>query len=167
MSRLLPTPRRIQPLIASRLIPSPRRCTSTLRPRFASDTDEATVTPALTPLLATSGGRWTLASEGRALERSFRFKTFAKTWDFMTAVALQCKVENHHPEWSNAYNTAFIRWTTHDPRGLSAKDVGLAAACDAMAKAFGELELEPASCTARDLADEAAATAGDCCTPKN
>ncbi|POR38824.1 Pterin-4-alpha-carbinolamine dehydratase [Tolypocladium paradoxum] len=137
-----------------------------MQPRFSSGTDEATVTPALAPLLSTTGGRWTLASEGQALERSFKFKTFAKTWDFMTAVSLQCKVKNHHPEWSNVYNTTFIRWTTHNPRGLSDKDVSMAAACDAIAQDFGELEPEPASCTAKDLADTVAATAGGCCTPK-
>lgn len=49
-------------------------------PRFASGTDAAALTPAVTPLLSASGGRWTLAAEGEALERSFKFKTFAKTW---------------------------------------------------------------------------------------
>jgi 4a-hydroxytetrahydrobiopterin dehydratase len=34
----------------------------------------------LAPLLSTNGGRWALANGGEALERSFRFKTFAKTW---------------------------------------------------------------------------------------
>lgn len=35
---------------------------------------------AVSPLLAANGGRWTLAAEGEALEREFKFKTFAKTW---------------------------------------------------------------------------------------
>ncbi|KND93114.1 Pterin-4-alpha-carbinolamine dehydratase [Tolypocladium ophioglossoides CBS 100239] len=159
MSRLLPRHHRKPP--------SSRRFASTVQPRFSSGTNEATVSRALAPLLSTSGGRWTLASDGRALERSFKFKTFAKTWDFMTAVSLQCKVKNHHPEWSNVYSTTSIRWTTHNPLGLSDKDVSMAAACDAIAKDFGELEPEPASCTARDLTDKAAAYAtGDSCTPK-
>jgi hypothetical protein len=49
-------------------------------PRFASGTDAEALTPTVTSLLSTSGGRWTLAAEGEALERSFKFKTFAKTW---------------------------------------------------------------------------------------
>ncbi|OIW32416.1 transcriptional coactivator/pterin dehydratase [Coniochaeta ligniaria NRRL 30616] len=122
----------------------------------------------LDPLLSTNGGRWALANEGEALERTFKFKTFAKTWDFMTAVSLQCKIKNHHPEWSNVFNTTFIRWTTHNPKGLSDKDVDLAATCDSLAKDFGEVE-EPAgaSCEMKGLADRVAASAGDCCTPKS
>ncbi|KAH8173138.1 pterin 4 alpha carbinolamine dehydratase domain-containing protein [Sarocladium implicatum] len=135
-------------------------------PRFASGTDAAALTPVVTPLLSTSGGRWTLAAEGEALERSFKFKTFAKTWDFMTAVSLQCKLKNHHPEWSNVYNTTFIRWTTHNPKGLTEKDVTLAALCDSIAKDFGELDPEPAACEIKNLADKAAEAGGDCCTPK-
>ncbi|KAG6039814.1 hypothetical protein E4U41_002060 [Claviceps citrina] len=139
-----------------------------MQPSFSSGTDEASTTAALTPLLAAAGGKWTLSSEGQALERSFRFKTFAKTWDFMTAVSLQCKLKNHHPEWSNVYNTTFIRWTSHNPRGLSDKDVTLAALCDGIAKDLGELDPEPvaASCEVRALADRAVATSGDCCPPK-
>jgi 4a-hydroxytetrahydrobiopterin dehydratase len=49
-------------------------------PRFAPGTDAAALTPTVTALLSSSGGRWTLTGEGEALERSFKFKTFAKTW---------------------------------------------------------------------------------------
>lgn len=91
------------------------------------------------------------------------------TQDFMTGVSLQCKIKNHHPEWSNVYNTTFIRWTTHNPAGLSEKDVVMAAACDTLAAELGELAPEPEadqSCSIKGLADQAAIAAGDCCTPK-
>ncbi|KAJ9138805.1 hypothetical protein NKR23_g8153 [Pleurostoma richardsiae] len=142
---------------------------STLQPRFSEGSDTESLSHALKPLLTSSGGRWSLTSNGQGLERPFKFKTFAKTWDFMTAVSLQCKIKNHHPEWSNVYNMTFIRWTTHNPEGLSAKDVDLAAVCDSLAKDFGETQetLETAqSCTLKTLADGTASTAGDCCTPK-
>ncbi|KAL6898322.1 transcriptional coactivator/pterin dehydratase [Trichoderma evansii] len=119
----------------------------------------------LEPLLVSNGGKWTLTSDGEALERSFKFKNFTKTWDFMTAVSLQCKIWNHHPEWSNVYSTTFIRWTTHVPKGLSDKDIGLATLCDALAKDFGELEPEPASCEMKNLADEVVKD-GNCCVKK-
>jgi len=85
----------------------------------------------------------------------------------MTAVSLQCKVKNHHPEWSNVFDTTFIRWTTHNPKGLSEKDVDLATTCDLLAKDFGEIE-QPAgeSCEMKGLADRVTSSAGDCCTPK-
>lgn len=108
--------------------------------------------------------------------------------DFMTAVALQCKLKNHHPEWSNVYNTTFIRWTTHNPGaglppGLTVKDTELAVLCDELGRAFGEVaeEAKPkedatpaeqasadnAACTLSSLANNAAGAAGgDCCTPR-
>ncbi|EFQ27675.1 pterin 4 alpha carbinolamine dehydratase [Colletotrichum graminicola M1.001] len=143
--------------------------------RFSQGSDEASLSATLETLLG--AGRWALVNDGEAVERSFKFKNFAKTWDFMTAVSLQCKIHNHHPEWSNVYNTTFIRWTTHNPKGLSGKDLKLAMICDALARDFGEVEVPPAagvegdgeatiSCGIRGLADKAAGTAGDCCTPK-
>ncbi|KAK5998412.1 Putative pterin-4-alpha-carbinolamine dehydratase [Cladobotryum mycophilum] len=86
--------------------------------------------------------------------------------DFMTAVSLQCKIKSHHPEWSNVYNTTFIRWTTHDPQGLSEQDVDLAIACDDLAKDFGELDPEPTNHTLKDLSEKAKIDSGDCCTLK-
>ncbi|EMT60301.1 Putative pterin-4-alpha-carbinolamine dehydratase [Fusarium odoratissimum] len=163
------------------------------QPQFSAGTDAASVTPAL-KALTSEGGRWTLTKDGAALERQFKFKTFSKTWDFMTGVSLQCKIKNHHPEWSNVnpssaytsiimqlttskvYNTTFVRWTTHNPAGLSDKDISMAAECDALAAQLGELPPEPIapvaaetedqSCAIRGLADRAAGAAGDCCTPK-
>ncbi|KAK9412776.1 putative Pterin 4 alpha carbinolamine dehydratase-domain-containing protein [Seiridium unicorne] len=159
------------------------------RPKFSAGSDESILSQKLQTLLAASDGdgnqivtgeagkekgRWTLIPSGEGMERSFKFKTFAKTWDFMTAVALQCKLKNHHPEWSNVYNTTFIRWTTHSPQGLSAQDVELASICDSLAKDFGEVSEETSgvsnnsnSCNmGQQLADTVASSAGDCCTPK-
>lgn len=62
------------------------------KPRFSPGTNEEASWAALEPLLSPDGngnvivgaaaaaGRWTLAKDGEALERTFRFKTFAKTW---------------------------------------------------------------------------------------
>ncbi|QUC22559.1 uncharacterized protein UV8b_06800 [Ustilaginoidea virens] len=144
----------------------PRRFSTNMQARYSPGTDEPAAASALAPLLAPSGGRWTLSSQGQALERSFKFKSFAKAWDFMTAVSLQSKVKNHHPEWANVYNTAFVRWTTHNPRGLSRDDIAMASICDSIARDFGELDPGPASCDIKTLADQVTVSAGDCCTPK-
>ncbi|PHH64821.1 hypothetical protein CDD81_3887 [Ophiocordyceps australis] len=135
-------------------------------PCFSPGSDDAALALALGPLVSPRG-HWELSPNGMALERSFKFKSFAKTWDFMTAVSLQCKVNNHHPEWSNVYNAVFVRWTTHHPRGLSSNDVVMAALCDSLARDFGELNVEPTDCKIRQLADQAHTSAGDCCTPKS
>jgi 4a-hydroxytetrahydrobiopterin dehydratase len=93
----------------------------------------------------------------------------------MNAVAEECKVKKHHPEWSNIYNTTFIRWTTHSPPGLSGKDIEMAQFCDEQAVIFGEVVPESHEAKAeegegqdagRDLADRVAVEGGDCCVPK-
>jgi len=168
---------------------------TTTQPNFSPGSDPSTLAATLAPLLIANGGRWTLTADGLALERSVKFKTFAKTWDFMTAVSLQCKLKNHHPEWSNVYNTTFIRWTTHHPKGLSAKDIELASICDSLAKDFGEVieEAPPAQQQQQQqqqqaegtttpsgdndgaacpmfmpgLANRAVGSAEDCCIPKS
>ncbi|KAI1277483.1 pterin 4 alpha carbinolamine dehydratase-domain-containing protein [Xylaria sp. FL0933] len=142
--------------------------------KFSAGADETSLTAALQELLdpAGKGGRWTLIANGQGLERGFRFKNFAKTWDFMTAVALQCKLKNHHPEWSNVYNTIHIRWTTHSPEGLSAKDLELAALCDSLARDFGEVVVANSNDdnngdSLKQVTDRVVRIAGDCCTPKS
>lgn len=50
------------------------------QPKFTAHSDPEALETFLSPLLVTNGGRWTLAMEGQALEREFKFKTFAKTW---------------------------------------------------------------------------------------
>ncbi|KAL2200483.1 pterin 4 alpha carbinolamine dehydratase-domain-containing protein [Corynascus similis CBS 632.67] len=141
-------------------------------PRLTADSDPEALETFLSPLLVGNGGRWVLTMDGQALEREFKFKTFAKTWDFMTAVSLQCKIKNHHPEWSNVFNTTFIRWTTHHPKGLSEKDIELATICDKLATDFGEVAVEThqqqgEACGLSGLANRAAGSAGDCCVPKS
>ena len=43
----------------------------------------------------------------------------------MTMVALKAEQMNHHPEWSNVYNSVSINLTTHDVGGLSELDINL------------------------------------------
>jgi 4a-hydroxytetrahydrobiopterin dehydratase len=45
----------------------------------------------------------------------------------MSSVALIAEHSNHHPEWSNVYDTVTIRLTTHDAGGLSELDFASAA----------------------------------------
>ena len=80
--------------------------------------------------LATKLPDWQL--EGEHLKRSFRFKDFNEAWGFMSRVALLAEAQDHHPEWFNVYNKVDIALTTHDASGLSARDVRLAKAIEAL-----------------------------------
>ena len=76
---------------------------------------------------------WSLVENGTAIEAEFSFKGFNAAFGFMTRVALAAERENHHPEWSNVYNSVTIRWTTHSLGGVSDLDLKLASACDRFA----------------------------------
>jgi 4a-hydroxytetrahydrobiopterin dehydratase len=75
---------------------------------------------------------WRLDTGRDALVRSFAFKDFVEAFGFMSRVALLAEKADHHPEWSNVYNKVEILLTTHDCDGLSARDLSLAAAIDAL-----------------------------------
>jgi 4a-hydroxytetrahydrobiopterin dehydratase len=76
---------------------------------------------------------WQLSSDGKAIERKFRFADFRTAFAFMTRVALAAERADHHPEWSNVYNRVDVRLTTHDAGGLTERDFALAAEMDAAA----------------------------------
>ena len=75
---------------------------------------------------------WRLREDGLAIERALKFKDFNEAFGFMTRVALLADKHDHHPEWSNVYNRVEITLTTHDAGGLSARDVTMARAIDAL-----------------------------------
>lgn len=73
---------------------------------------------------------WSL--EGSAISKKFKFATFSEAFGFMARAALVAEKMNHHPEWSNVYDTVSVRLTTHDAGGLTAKDMDLARAMDSL-----------------------------------
>ena len=76
---------------------------------------------------------WQVVKDRGAIQRSFKFKNFSEAWGFMARVALLAERQDHHPEWFNVYNRVDITLSTHDAGGLSARDVKLAKAIDAVA----------------------------------
>ena len=46
--------------------------------------------------------QWLL--ENNKLIRSFKFKNFIITFNFMNEIALVAEEINHHPTWTNSYN---------------------------------------------------------------
>jgi len=65
------------------------------------------------------------------LYRAFKFKDFSETFAFMTRVALLAEKMDHHPTWTNTYNSLEIWLNTHDEGDIvTAKDRQLAAGID-------------------------------------
>ncbi len=48
------------------------------------------------------------------LYQQFTFKDFSEAFAFMTRVALAAEKMDHHPRWTNVWNTVEIWLNTHD-----------------------------------------------------
>lgn len=84
----------------------------------------------LTPELSDTG--WSLEEGGKAINKTFKFKTFRDALAWMVRAGFEAEAIDHHPEWSNVYNRVSVRLTTHDTGGLSGKDIELANRFDAI-----------------------------------
>ena len=71
---------------------------------------------------------WTLSDDGKALEKSFRFKDFSEAFGFLARVAMHAEKVDHHPEFTCVWNRVDFRLTTHDTDGVTDRDVRLAEA---------------------------------------
>lgn len=67
------------------------------------------------------------------LYRKFVFHDFSEAFAFMTRVALLAEQQQHHPRWSNVWNTVEIWLSTHDAGNVvTEKDHALAKAIDGL-----------------------------------
>ena len=81
---------------------------------------------------------WRASTGNRpAIERRLIFKDFNAAFGFMTRVALMADKMDHHPEWSNVYNTVEVLLTTHDAGGVTALDIAMATFIDEAAHSMG------------------------------
>lgn len=68
-----------------------------------------------------------------SLYRKFEFKDFSEAFAFMTRVALIAEKMNHHPKWTNVWNTVEVWLSTHDAGDvITDKDRKLAEKMDAL-----------------------------------
>jgi 4a-hydroxytetrahydrobiopterin dehydratase len=63
-----------------------------------------------------------------ALHTDFEFDNFKDCMSAMNRIAFECEALNHHPKWTNIYNTLDITLTTHDSQGVTELDFKLAEA---------------------------------------
>ncbi len=67
------------------------------------------------------------------LYNKFAFKNFSEAFAFMTRVALEAEKIDHHPRWTNVYNTVEIWLNTHDAGDIvTDKDHKLASKIDGL-----------------------------------
>ncbi len=67
------------------------------------------------------------------LYRKFQFRDFSEAFAFMTRVAFLAEQQNHHPRWSNVWNTVEVWLSTHEAGNIvTEKDQKLAKAIDAL-----------------------------------
>jgi 4a-hydroxytetrahydrobiopterin dehydratase len=84
------------------------------------------------PTEALLAAGWSRSDDGKAISKTFRFRTFRDAMAWMTRVAFEAEAADHHPEWRNVYNRVEVRLTTHDTGGLTARDIALAEAMEAV-----------------------------------
>lgn len=65
------------------------------------------------------------------LTNTFKFKDFNEAFGFMTRVALVAEKMDHHPTWTNTWNTVSFELSTHDAGNkVTDRDRKLAEAID-------------------------------------
>ncbi len=69
-------------------------------------------------------GGWSVVNGN--LHRVLEFKDFEQAFGFMTRVALAAEKMDHHPDWSNSWNSVTIDLCTHSAGGLTKNDFDLA-----------------------------------------
>ncbi|MCH9646407.1 MAG: 4a-hydroxytetrahydrobiopterin dehydratase [Proteobacteria bacterium] len=67
---------------------------------------------------------WSIVNQ--KLTRQFIFKDFIQAFDFMTKIAIVAEKMDHHPEWSNSYNTVDVELITHSQGCITQLDIELA-----------------------------------------
>ncbi len=73
---------------------------------------------------------WTY--QENAIHTSIEFGDFKDAFSVMTRIAFEAEKLNHHPDWTNVYNTLQISLSTHDAGGVTNKDFELAKIIDAL-----------------------------------
>jgi 4a-hydroxytetrahydrobiopterin dehydratase len=72
---------------------------------------------------------WT--EQDNCLHRRFTFRDFSEAFAFMTRVAIEAEKMNHHPRWTNVWNTVDIWLSTHEAGNIvTDKDMALAGRID-------------------------------------
>ena len=68
-----------------------------------------------------------------ALHKTFEFSTFQEAMNWMAKASVHVEAMNHHPKWTNVYNTVTVELCTHDEGNIiTEKDRQLALRLDSI-----------------------------------
>ena len=67
------------------------------------------------------------------IEREYRLEDFRQAVTFVVRIAFEAEGANHHPDLDLRYNRLRVGLSTHSEGGVTAKDLELARAIDALA----------------------------------
>ena len=74
--------------------------------------------------------------EGK-LYKQYKFESFAQALGWMVSAGVHADKMDHHPEWSNVYNSVTVSLVTHDlDNSISNLDVSLAQKMEKLAASF-------------------------------
>lgn len=69
-----------------------------------------------------------------AIHRTYQFRDFVESMQFVNAVAAAAEADQHHPDILVRWNKVTLTLSTHDAGGITEKDFALAAKADALSK---------------------------------
>lgn len=86
--------------------------------------------------LSPAGWKLTDTATGPALTKQFLFADFQHAFLFMSQTAQLAETNQHHPLWTNLYNSVDVTLNSDDKKCLSNYDVDLAEGMDILFKGF-------------------------------
>lgn len=90
--------------------------------------------------------------QNNQLYKEFKFNDFTEAFSFMQEVAKLADARNHHPRWTNQWNTVQIWLFTHSANEITEKDEALAGDIDDAYKTFTKLkENKPPVSTSKEV----------------
>ena len=71
--------------------------------------------------------------EGDAIRRTFRFRDFVGSVEFVNRLVEPAEAMNHHPDLEISWNRVTVSLSTHSRGGITQSDLDLAARIEALA----------------------------------
>lgn len=90
------------------------------------------LTPKAITALLKKHPQWTASAKHDALTQSFTLASPVAALAFIAKITVHAELLQHHPTIELSYNKVKIKLTTHDVKGLSAKDFELAQRIDGL-----------------------------------